>query len=143
MKSTYSLDIIIDTLCKNDKEVDIIKTALLNAVSVYQWKYQNADDKRYRDVYNSAQLNISKAAKLMRSVGDNQLAEKLEKKLKYMTLTKNDVLEDATELMKNELLDNGMTKRKHKDKFSNFLKLAFIEWCEEYKLKKPQFYLNS
>jgi len=139
---TDSLEYITSTLCKTDEHVDIINRVLKDALSVYQWKYQNADYRRVRDAENSANKTLREAAKLLRDSGKNTLADELEHVFNSMLLTKQEVLDLAASMMKNELLESGMSLRKHKDKYSALMKQAFIEHCKEYPLQKAQFYLD-
>ncbi len=104
-RSTYSLNIIIDTICKDDKEVDFIKSVLEETLSIYQWHYQTASNKPKRDVGASAERAVERTIKLLRDIGQNTLAEEVENVLvDDSILTKSIILSSAKKEMKDKIL---------------------------------------
>ena len=139
-----SLEYITSVLCKTAKHVDIINQVFKAALFEYQWKYQNAEDRDIRDIKNGADIHIREAAKVMRAIGNDYVADEMESSYKhYVLATKKGVSTEAAQYMKEELLSVGMTERKHKDEYSKFLKLAFIEWCEQNPLEENPINHNS
>ncbi len=96
---------ITKTICKDDKEIDFIKSVLEETLSMYQWHYQTASDKPKRDVKDSAERAAKKTIKLLRDVGQNTLAEEVENVLvDDSILTKSIILSSAKKEMKDKIL---------------------------------------
>ena len=112
-KSTYSLDSIVDTVCKDDKEADFIRRILAETLSIYQWHYQTASDKPQRDVENSAVIAVKKTIKLLQDIGQNTLAEEVESVLvDNSILRKGTILSNAKNHMKDKILIRDKLEKK-------------------------------
>lgn len=148
MKSTYSLDIITNTLCKDNGQVDIIRSVLKDTLAVYQWHYQTATDhQQHRDAKNGADLAVTKVIALLRSKGQDTLADEVAEALQNddvaSTLTKGKVLSQAKEHMKQKLLSSGMKPWKYSKEFTKYMEHAFIEWCEKYPLDEAPAHFDN
>ena len=141
MRSTYSLDIIINTLCNNDKQSDIIRQVLSDTLALYQWHYQVTDDHQSnRDATSGADKATAKVLELLKAAGEDTLADEVEVALyrdaSADTLTRRQVILLAKKYIKEQLFEVGMSYDIYKDKFSKKMERAFIEWCEEYPLEE-------
>lgn len=139
MKSTYSLDIITDTLCKDDEQVNIIREILKDTLAIYQWHYQAATDhQEYKNARNGADLAVKKVIALLKAKGQDTLAGEVAEALQNddtaSTLTKSKVLSQAKEHMKQKLFDHGMKQDKYSKKYAKYMEYSFTEWCEKYPL---------
>ncbi len=132
-KSTPTLDLY----SKADK-LDIIKEALEDALSFYQWHYQIASDKAYRDVESSSAKAIDKVIKLLKNAGQNSLADDVVDALyndrDTSTLTKDKVLSQAKKDMKIMMAKKGISKNDYSDLYNEITEKSFLEWCELYPL---------
>jgi len=108
MKSTYSLDIILNSTCKNDEQRQVVEQAFKHALDIYQWYYQNADSRPYRDVEKPIVKYTKKVVQRLREIGNQTLADEVEYVLynddKTSILTTKKILSQAKDSMKNELL---------------------------------------
>ncbi len=141
MKSTYTLDIITDTLCKDDNQADSIRSILKTALDMYQWEYQvSTDNQVYRSAKNGASLAVTKVVELLKAKGQNTLADEVEYALynddATSTLTRRKVLSQINKYMKKQLIEGGISFSKYKNEFSVQMETAFHEWCAEYPLEK-------
>ncbi len=139
MRSTYSLDLVTNTLCKNDKQVDIIRDALKSALAAYQWHYQiTTDHQQYRNAESGATLATNKVVALLKAKGQDTLANEVEEALyndrDTSTLVRSKVLSQAKKHMKEYLFDCGMEEDEHNNKYAKHMERIFMEWCEAYPL---------
>ena len=155
VKTTYSLDIITDTICKNDIQIDMIRNILKNTLECYQWYYQTATDhQEYVNAANNSKIAVPKTTKLLRDSGQYTLADEVEEVLyndpSTSILTKSKVLSQAKKFMKEAILgEKSMEKEykrrlgKYNKKYSKLLGLAFKEWCEAYPLDSAPEHFDS
>lgn len=135
MKSTYTLDIIIKTICRDDKEVDAVHSALKLALHEYQWQYQNASSKQFRDVSKSTSNAINITIKHLTDCGFDQLAEDIVTALEDdgSTLIKSKFITSAKQIMRRHLLPHIGKSRYSRD-FATLMISTFTEYCEEHPL---------
>lgn len=134
-RSTPTLD-----LYSNDDKIDIIKEVLNHALSSYQWNYQIASDKPYRDVESSSSKAVEKVIELLKNVGQNSLADDVEDALYNASdtsiLTKKKVLSQVKKYMKVEMEIKGISKHDYSNFYNEITEKVFLEWCEFYQLDK-------
>jgi len=135
MKSTYTLDIITETICKDDKEVDAVHDALRLALHECQWQYQNASSRQFRDVSKSTSNAINITVKHLMDCGFDQLAEDIVTALEDDgdTLIQSKFLTSAKQVMKKHL-SKHMKGDRYSRNFATLMASAFTEQCEEYPL---------
>lgn len=136
---TYSLDIILNTVCKNDKQREIVTRIFKDTIAIYQWYYQQAEPNRqHRDVKSGIDLATTAIVEHLRSIGQHTLADDVEKAIcDDSILTRSKVVTQAKEYMKAKLLEAGMPEWKYTKHYAKFLEFAFIEWSEENQLTEP------
>jgi hypothetical protein len=147
--STYSLNIIINTLCKNEEEQSNVKKALHDVLNLYQWEYQNTENyQQYRDAENGAKIAIDKVVQLLRNQGENKLAEDVKFAIypdsKYSTLTKSKVLSLVKKSIKKKLVEEyGISESRYNKNIAKRIVTAFEEWCKKYPLSKSPDHFDS
>ena len=137
MKTTYSLEILEETICRDDVETRAVHNALELALHRYQWQYQKASSKQFRDVNKSISNAIKITVEQLVSSGYDQLAEDVCEALEddVHTLTKNKFITEAKNLIKSSLTKT-IDKNRYSRDFAEPMKKAFIEQCEEYPLQE-------
>ncbi len=148
-RSTDTLAHVTTNICKNDKQVDIVRTVLEKTLSLYQWHYQTAtDNQQYRNAKSGASKSVAETIELLRNSGQDALADEVEVALHNndatSTLTRKKVLSQAKKHMKELLLDSGLPVGEYNKYYAKHLEKAFIEWCEIYPLDEaPEHFDNS
>ena len=137
MKSTYALDELVNTVCKDDVEVDAVHKALELALYNYQWQYQKASERAFRDIKKSTSHAVKITVEQLNASGYYQLAEDVLEALAEgeNILTKNKYITQAKELMKDSMIKSIDAKRYTRD-FAKFMEYAFAEHCEKYPLQE-------
>jgi hypothetical protein len=144
LKSTYSLDILTCTICKNDAEISAVHYVLWKALSKYQWRYQQASVGTPSEEIQSIRTNFKKVIKLVENQGHLSVAHQLETILseieKDKLATKKAILRKVGRMMQKDLTSYpyNIKPARYNQKFSRWLKDAFKEYCENYKLNSPQ-----
>ncbi len=145
--TTKILERINKNICWSDEERAIVNDTLKDTLSIYQWYYQNASDKQYRDVESVTRKAIDTVVDLLEKRGDSSLAQSVKDALfndqKNSLLTKNKVLSHAKMHIKQELLNKGVSISRFKNKFSKNMGDAFLEWCEMHPLTKAPEHFGS
>jgi hypothetical protein len=142
-RSTDTLD-----LYRHAEKIDIVKEILQETLSLYQWHYQEASGKQYRNVSKSSKRVIKKVVSLLRGEGQNSLAKEVEDALvdmpEYSTLTKNKVMSQVKKYMKAKMIVHKISKQDYYDLYREIAEKSFVEWCEKYPLEKaPEYYDND
>ncbi len=137
MKSTYSLELLVNTVCKDNAEVDTVHKALKDALHVYQWQYQKASERAFRDVKKSVSNAVKIVVEQLNALGYHQLAEDIPEALAddEDILTRSKFMTKATNLMKSSLL-RSINKDRYTRDFAKIMRDAFSEHCEEYPLRE-------
>lgn len=145
MKSTYSLKIITETICKDDAQIDIVIKTLEDALAVHQWYYQNASKyQQQKNAKNGAKLAVAKTIELLKAIGQNSLAEEVERVLPDdRMLTKIRVISNAKKAMKEIMLNKGISESTYNNKFAVLMEEAFKEQCSQYPLKEPPTWFDN
>ena len=135
MKSTDSLDYIIETICRDDDEANAVHKALELALHHYQWQYQNASTKAFRDVNMTTDKALSIVMELLVSVGHDSLANEVDAALASdgNTLTKSKFITRAKASMKDTIIQT-MSPERYSREFASLMVEAFKEHCEKYPL---------
>ena len=145
--TTKKLEMINKDICRNDEERAIVNDSLKSALDTYQWYYQNASIKQYRDVENTTNKAIDTVVDLLKKRGDNSLAKNVKDALhndrKSSLLTKSKILTLAKKHIRQELLIKGISISRFKDKFSKNMGDAFLEWCDIYSLTEAPDHFDS
>ncbi len=146
-RDTDTLVNIVKEYCRDDKEVDLVRRVLKETLCVYQWHYQTAKNKVYRDVENPSAKAIQRVLELLRDKGQNTLAEEMEDALyndaNSSVLVKSKVISQVTKYMKTLLLYNGMSTSRYKNDFARLMARAFIDHCKQYPLDKAPEHFDS
>ena len=144
MKSTDTFEHLTVNICKDDREVDIITKALKSTLAMHQWNYQNASTATKRNARTSADRAVIKTIALLKSIGQNTMADEVEYVLLHHTLTsKVAILSAAKEVLKEECLNHGITESKYKNQFAVLLEKAFVEQCDLHPLKEAPEWFDS
>ncbi len=135
MKDNYIIEELKE-YCRDDVEVDAIYKALELALYEYQWQYQNASEKQYRDVSKSTSQAIDTTIKHLMDCGLEQLADEVLTALEDdgNILTKSKFLTKAKKTMKKHLV-SYIGEPRYNRNLSVLLGEAFIEHCKKYPLK--------
>ncbi len=145
--TTKILEKINKDICWSDKERAIVNDTLKNTLDIYQWYYQNASNKQYRDVEYATKRAIATVVNLLEKRGDNSLAKTIKDTLyndrKNSLLTKSKILTLAKNNIKQELSSKGISLSRFKNKFSKNMGDAFLEWCEVYPLTEAPDHFDS
>ena len=143
MKSTYSLGIITDTLCRDDAEVQVVHLAFKHVLH-YQWAYQSASSRQFRDVKESNKRCVEQVLEMLNDQGQGSVSEQLEHvfyhSMDESTLTKSKVLTKVKQIMKVEVLKcSSITESRYNNDFAQLMKEAFLEYCNEFPLTEAPF----
>lgn len=137
-RTTDELEYLTETLCDADHRVDIVRSVLESALSIYQWHYQTASGKVYRDVKDASAKAIDKVIILLKNAGQNSLADDVADALyndsDTSVLTKSKVISQVKVHMKILLLERKMSLSNYENNFAEQMKKTFIEWCDTYPL---------
>jgi len=146
-KSTYSLDIIIDTICKGDEvKINLVRGSLYAALQLFQWQYQNtSNDDSQRKFEKDSEDAINRVIHLLEQKGDNTGAELVHDSLleDYKIQTQSLTLSEAKRFMKEQCVGDNITLSAYTKQYALLMGCAFKEWCEEYKIDEAPAYLDS
>lgn len=158
-KMTDELQHIVINICKDGIEVKIVTDALQEALASYQWFYQEATKRQKRDISKQVTNALTIVQEQLRMLGQVSLIEKLNDVFyePEVGLNKDNIVTMATKGMRekcikytrsiqikipskkkiNLSLPIGISSSRYKNEFARRMKIAFIEWCEEYPLDEP------
>ena len=148
-KTTDTLENTIATFCENGKEhrKDIILSIMNDTLQRYQWHYQVASKKVYRDVRDSNQRHINATIQLLKEVGQNTLAKDVEDALLNddgtSLFTQDKVLSHAKKFMKKQFVANGMNGSTYDDDLAYTMGFIFKEWCEKHQFTEAPAHLDD
>lgn len=141
-KTTDTLENTITTFCENGNEhrEDIIRSIINDTLQQYQWHYQVASKKVYRDVRDSNQRHIKVTVQLLKAGGQNTLAKDVEDALfnndKTSLFTKDKVLSHAKKFMRKQFVDSKMKGTTYDTELAYTMEFIFKEWCEKLPLEE-------
>ncbi len=144
-KSVYSLDILYNTVCKDDQEIDFIDGVFRECLAFHQWHYQMAPDKQKRDVLASAEKSTKKTIQLLRDLGQYSLADDVEYFLIGGVWTKEDIISDVRKILKEKLLMNDSLKgamKKNESLYANE-EISKEKYNENYQALEEQIVLYT
>jgi len=158
-KMTDELQHIVINICRNEIEVKIVMNALKEVLASYQWFYQKATNRQKRDISKQVDNALAIVQEKLMMLGQISLIEKLNDVFyePEVGLNKDNIVTKATKGMRekcikytrkiqiktpskkkiNLSLPIGISSSRYKNEFARSMKIAFIEWCEEYPLDKP------
>ena len=137
LKSTDTLDHIVNSFCKDDTEVNAVHEALTHALNTYQWQYQNASEKKYATAKFQGDKAVAKTIELLNQAGYDKLAEDVAEALHDDSdiLTKSKYITKAKRVMKSTaILHKTINESRYKNDFAEYMHKAFVEQCEEFPL---------
>ena len=147
---TDSLNDILINYCKNNEEKKLILSVMQQILDCYQWNYQNASDKIYRNVYKTNMKAIKLTIALLIDRGDNSLAEQVKYRLseevnsKSSMFTKSKILSFVKKDMKDIILArNIINESVYKNTYSARMEEAFLEQCKEHPLTEVPEHFDS
>lgn len=139
--TTSTLDTITNTLCRNDDEVNAVYAAIKSAATHYQWEYQNASKRQYRDISTANTRTLEEAIAILKGLGQNTTASSIEDTLSVAQeslLTESKTLTAAKRMLKRECTSTRTrtisTSRYNRD-FAALMIEAWKEWCEAYPIQ--------
>ena len=144
-EGTYSLDIAFKN-CRDEAEQDLIRRALHNAISAYQWQYQTASNQAYREAYNNAKRSILTVVQLLKNQGQNVLASDVLDALTPEDLTTKKIISNVKPFLKKHTVKakgSTITSGRYNKLFALFLIEAFKEWCNKNPLDEAPLHLDN
>ncbi len=146
-KSTDELEYLTTVFCSSDESVDAVRCVLEGTLDRYQWHYQIASERDYRNIDKSSTAAIGIVVELLQNAGQNSLADDVADALyndrDTSTLTKDKVLFQVKNHMKKLLLERGMTFSVYKNNFAKQMEKTFIEWCDTYPLDEAPAHFDN
>ncbi len=146
-KSTDELEYLTTVFCSSDESVDAVRNVLESVFERYQWYYQSASERDYKNIDKSSTSAINTVVELLKAAGQNSLADNVADALyndrDTSTLTKDKVLFQVKNHMKKLLLERGMTFSVYKNNFAKQMEKTFIEWCETYPLDEAPVHFDN
>ncbi len=146
----------IHEICKNDQEYKILRSALMETLVLYQWKYQNASERYKCNISNELDAALKIVKTHLKTLGQYTLCDDLtdvfeDTESKY---NKKNIVMTAGKYMQKYSINKinpimimptsygrvylrapvGIDETRYKNIFSASMKKAFVEWCEEYPL---------
>lgn len=137
--STYSLDIVTTTICRDDAEIKAVLQALKIALWKYQWHYQQASERQNRDVKSAFERSAEIVIEHLRAHGQDVDADNLESAVDMCIdkdiLIKSKVFTQVKRIMKEEALKcNTIGARRWNNDLAEMMAQAFLDHCEKYPL---------
>lgn len=152
-KTTYSIDILFKTICKNPQEKNKIYNSLMNALYLYQWQWQNASTYQKKDLENGAKLAIDKVISLLKAKGDFSVAESVKYSLLDNELDDNDsyklnkknIESIVKKFLKKECTTGNecIKESRYNKDFAKYMITSFNELCNEYPTTEAPSHLDS
>ena len=142
LETTYSLDNICKTICKNQNEIDAVHAAIWIALNKYQWKYQNIPVGDANDAIEATKNHLKKTNRFLEIEGQEAIKrdinELLKKYEKEHAPTRSMILREAGRKMKTVMVSEFYTIKewRYNREFASKMKNAFKEQCETFPLKK-------
>ena len=146
-KTTDTLKNTIETYCKDDDHAEFLCNVLDETLQLYQWYYQTAQSKAYRDVDNHYTSHIKTTIQLLRDIGQITLADEVKNALfndsATSIYTKNKILSQAKKHMKNKFLSVNMPSSTYEKGLAYSMGYLFEEWCEIFPLEESPAHFND
>ncbi len=155
----------IREICRNDQEYKILRAALMEALVLYQWKYQEATDRDKRNIGNELNSALDIVTTHLQALGQYTICEDLisvfedtesiyNKKNIMMAVGKH-MKQCSIDKMKSIKITTmfygevslrvpiGIKENRYNNIFSVSMKDAFVEWCEEYPLDEAPSHFDN